>query len=80
MRGWVCLLYMLLASPAQSSRARVPWISRPYFTLSVLRLPFSSPPTTCRVTVEVFDPSSTWVALACLFLPVILMQHGHASQ
>jgi hypothetical protein len=43
------------------SRIRVPWISRPYFTVSVLRLPFSSPPTTRRVTVEVFDPASTRV-------------------
>jgi hypothetical protein len=30
--------------------------SQPYFTVSDLRLPFSSPPTTRRVTVEVFDP------------------------
>jgi hypothetical protein len=34
-------------------------VSRPYFTVSDLRLPFSSPPTTRRVTVEVFDPAST---------------------
>jgi hypothetical protein len=47
------------ASPRQRSlsRARVPWISRLYFTVSVLILPFSSPPTTRRVTVEVFDPA-----------------------
>jgi hypothetical protein len=32
---------------------------RPHFTVSHLRLPFSSPPTTRRVTVEVFDPAST---------------------
>jgi hypothetical protein len=31
----------------------------PYFTVSELRLPFSSPLTTRRVTVKVFDPSST---------------------
>jgi hypothetical protein len=37
------------------------WDSRPYFTVSGLRLPFSSPPTTRRVTVEVFDPASTGV-------------------
>jgi hypothetical protein len=43
------------------SRVWVPWISRPYFTVSVLRLPFSSPPTTRSVTVEVFDPASTRV-------------------
>jgi hypothetical protein len=46
------------------SRVRVPWYSRPYFTVSDLRLLFSSPPTTRRVTVEVFDPSSTWVGLS----------------
>jgi hypothetical protein len=41
------------------SRVRVAWDLRPYFTVSDLRLPFSSPPTTRRVTVEVFDPAST---------------------
>jgi hypothetical protein len=40
------------------SRVRVPLDSRPYFTVSDLRLPFPSPPTTRRVTVEVFDPAS----------------------
>jgi hypothetical protein len=43
------------------SRVRVPWDLRPYFTVSHLRLPISSPPTTRRVTVEVFDPASTRV-------------------
>jgi hypothetical protein len=33
----------------------------PYCTVSDLRLPFSSPPTTRRVMVEVFDPASTRV-------------------
>jgi hypothetical protein len=28
-----------------------------------MRLPISSPPTTCRVTVELFDPASTRVSL-----------------
>jgi hypothetical protein len=32
---------------------------RPYFTVSDLRLPNSLPPTTRRVTVEVFDLAST---------------------
>jgi hypothetical protein len=41
------------------SRVRVLWDSRPYFTVSDSRLPFSSPPTTRRATVEVFDPAST---------------------
>jgi hypothetical protein len=41
------------------SRVRVPWDSRPHITLSDSRLLFSSPPTTRRATVEVFDPAST---------------------
>jgi hypothetical protein len=61
-RGQVCLFYMLLAlASAGLSRVRVPWDSQPYFTVSDLRLLFSSPPTTCRPTVEVFDPASTGV-------------------
>jgi hypothetical protein len=43
------------------SRLRVPWNSWQYFTVSDLRHPFSSHPTTRRVTVEVFDPASTRV-------------------
>jgi hypothetical protein len=35
------------------------WDSWPYFTDSDSRPPFSSPPTTRRATVEVFDPAST---------------------
>jgi hypothetical protein len=61
------LSFVYAAGPCQSSlsRARVPWDSRPYFTVSDLRLPFPSPPTTRRVTVEVFDPASTrgWLCL-----------------
>jgi hypothetical protein len=51
------------AGPCQRSlsRVRVPWDSRPYFTVSDLRLRFSSSPTTRRVTVDVFDPASTRV-------------------
>jgi hypothetical protein len=47
------------------SRVRVPWSSPPYFTVSDSRLPFPSPPTTRRTTMEVFDPSSTqnWLFL-----------------
>jgi hypothetical protein len=48
-----CICCRLL--PAQFSQVRVPWDSRPYFILSDLRLLFSAPPTTRRVTVEVFD-------------------------
>jgi hypothetical protein len=55
------LSFVYASGPRQRSlsRARVPWVSRLYFTVSVLRLPFSSPPTTSRVTVEVFEPAST---------------------
>jgi hypothetical protein len=55
------LSFTIAAGPRQRglSLAGVPWDSWPYFTVSESRLPFSSPPTTCRVTVEVFDPAST---------------------
>jgi hypothetical protein len=58
----LCFIYA--AGPCQRSLSpvRVPWDSRPYFTISDLRLYFSSPPTTRKVTVEVFDPASTRVA------------------
>jgi hypothetical protein len=53
------LSFIHAAGPCQRnlSLVRVPWDLRPYFTVSDLRLPFSSPPTTRRVTVEVFDPA-----------------------
>jgi hypothetical protein len=56
------------AGPCQHSLSRVwiPWDLRPYFTVSHLRLPFSSPPMTRRVTVEVFNPASTRVGLRLL--------------
>jgi hypothetical protein len=49
------LSFVCAAGPCQRSlsRVQVPWDLRLYFTLSHLRLPFSSPPTTRRVTVEV---------------------------
>jgi hypothetical protein len=40
-------------------RVRVPWYSRLYFSVSDSILPFSSPPSTHRITVEVFDFAST---------------------
>jgi hypothetical protein len=49
------------------SWVRVPSHSCPYFTVSDLRLPFLSPPTTHWFTVEVFDPASTWVSDVILF-------------
>jgi hypothetical protein len=62
------LSFLCAAGPCQRSlsRALVPWDLRPYFTVSDLRLPFSSSPTTRRVTVEVFDPASTWGELLLL--------------
>jgi hypothetical protein len=32
-------------------------------------IPFSSPPTTCRATVEVFEPASTWSSLVITAAP-----------
>jgi hypothetical protein len=58
------LPFAIATGPRQRSlsRVQVPWDLRPYFTASHLRLPFWSPPTTRRVTLEVFDPASTRVA------------------
>jgi hypothetical protein len=55
------LSFIIATGPRQRSHSwvRVPWDSRPYFTVSDLRLPFLSPPTTRRATVEVFDLAST---------------------
>jgi hypothetical protein len=55
------LSFTIASGPRQRShsRVRVPWESRLYFTVSDSRLPFSSPATTRRVTVEVFDSAST---------------------
>jgi hypothetical protein len=55
------LSFVHAADPCQRSISwvRNPWDSRPYFTVSDLRLPFSPSPSTRRVTVEVFYPAST---------------------
>jgi hypothetical protein len=55
------LSFTTAAGPRQRSHSRVLvlWDSQPYFTVSDSRLPFSSPPTTRRETMEVFDPVST---------------------
>jgi hypothetical protein len=71
-----CLSFVCAPGPCQRSLSRVlvPWDLRPYFTVSDLRLPFSSPPTTRRLMVEVFDPTSTRVCLSfCLFIPLIFV-------
>jgi hypothetical protein len=55
------LSFTIAAGPRHRSHSwvRIPWDSWPYFTVSDSRLPFSSPPTTRRAAVEVFDPAST---------------------
>jgi hypothetical protein len=55
------LSFTIAAGPSQRSHSQVraPWDLRLNFTVSDLRLPISSPPTTRRVTVEVFDPATT---------------------
>jgi hypothetical protein len=61
------LSFTIAAGPRQRShsRARIPWDSQRYFTISDSRIPFLSPSTTRRVTVEVFDFASTreWLHL-----------------
>jgi hypothetical protein len=54
------LSFTTAAGPGHPSHSRVwvPWDSWPYFTLSYSRLPFSSPPTIHRATVEVCDSTS----------------------
>jgi hypothetical protein len=62
------LSFTIAAGPRQRShfRVRVPLDSWPYFTVSDSGLPFSSPPRTRRVTVEVLDPASTRVELSLI--------------
>jgi hypothetical protein len=62
-RTGLSFLYALGPRQHSLSRVRVPWASWPYFTVSDLRLPFLSPPTTRSATVEVFEPASTRVTL-----------------
>jgi hypothetical protein len=58
---WTGLSFTIASGARHRShfRFRAPWDSWPYFAVSDLRLPFSSPPTTRRLTVEVFDPASS---------------------
>jgi hypothetical protein len=67
------LSFTIAAGPRQRShsRVRVPWDSRPYFSVSHLRLPFLSPLTTRRAMVEVFDSASTRDSLSCKQICVI---------
>jgi hypothetical protein len=72
------LSFTVAAGPCQRSHSlvRAPLDSRPYFTVSDLRLPISSPHTTRRVTVEVFDPAST--RIYCLGRPSCLQDNTSA--
>jgi hypothetical protein len=54
-------MHMLLALASAVLLGYESLWSRGHITVSDLRLPFSSPPTTRRVTVEVFDPAFTQV-------------------
>jgi hypothetical protein len=58
-RGRIYRLQILLALASAHFRVQLPWDSWPHFTVLDSRLPFSSAPTTRRVTVEVFDLAST---------------------
>jgi hypothetical protein len=62
------LSFTISAGPRQRShsRVRVPCYSRPYFTVPDSRLPFSPPPTTCSVTVEVF-----YLSLSLMLRPTV---------
>jgi hypothetical protein len=61
------LSFAIDAGSLQSShsRIRVARDTRQYFIVSDSRLPFSSPPTARRATVEVFETASTWDS--CLY-------------
>jgi hypothetical protein len=69
----------ITAGPRQGShsRVRVLWDSRPYFIITDSRLLFSSPRTTRRATMEVFDPSSTRDAceLSSKLVPLKNLRH-----
>jgi hypothetical protein len=58
-RGRVCRLKLPLALASAVILGSESRWTRDHISLSDTRLPFSSPPTTRRVTVEVFDPAST---------------------
>jgi hypothetical protein len=59
MRGWVCLLYMLLVLASAVFLGSSPLDLATIFYCPSFETSLLSPPTTRRVTVEVFDPAST---------------------
>jgi hypothetical protein len=75
-------VFVYAPGPCQRSlsRVRVPWDSWPYFNASGLRLPFSSPPTTRRVMVEVFDPAFTLGQLNWFSLYSLRTDHAQNTQ
>jgi hypothetical protein len=77
---WTGLSFTIATGPRQRSHSRVlvPWDFWSHFTVSDSRLPFSSPPTTLRDTVEVFDPASTrYTELATSGLALYSLRTGH---
>jgi hypothetical protein len=71
MRGWVCRLQLLLALASAITLGSESRRTREHFTVSDSRFPFSSPPTTRRATVEVFDPASTRDSLSLILCSVV---------
>jgi hypothetical protein len=71
------LYFVYAAGSCQRSPSwvRFPWDSRQYFTVSDVRLPFSSPTTTCRVTVEVLESASTRVSSTRTPAVLIITSH-----
>jgi hypothetical protein len=77
------LSFIIDSGPLQRShsRVRVPWDSQSYFSVSDSRLPFSSPPTTRRATVEEFDPACTPDCLAfSIWIAPIFLPCNHFSR
>jgi hypothetical protein len=71
------LSFRIAAGPRQRShfRVRLPWGSWPYITVSDSKRPFSSPPTTRRATVEVFDTASKRELSLTLLNWILLYNH-----
>jgi hypothetical protein len=76
------LSFSIAAGARQRSHfwVQVLWDSQPYFTVSHSRLRFSSPPTTRRATVEVFDPASTQESELLLFISFRRPEYRSPSQ
>jgi hypothetical protein len=76
----------ILGFESRGTRVRVPWDSASYFTVSDSRLPFPSPLTTSRNTVEVFEPSSNsklhcdWRSVCLGFEHHLGLMTGHLLQ